>query len=720
MRSVYLAIYLIIVVGLLLLSIMSLLRQGYKNSTSRIFAGFSVLVAIWILSNYIGNDVDVPQQFAIIANYLVFSACFGATILFMQLIIRLVDTPRLRMIARGTLVPLWLICIIGATPFVVAGIKPQGNVYAVEFGPLIGLYTAGLFFIFGVMLYGIIYGLRHSKGIRRRQLLSVSFGLAMSLPLILLMSFLIPLLTGKFSATEFGITPLVILVISLYYGVIKYSLFDIRLTIIRISTYALSLTTLAAIYYVAVYLASAALLGRNTGLSVGASPIDIAIALLMAFAFQPIKHFFDRITNRIFYRDNYNSDDFFAKLNRTLALTTDLRDLLERAANEIGQTLKSEQAFFFANTADGHYLSAGTLHHRQLPKTDAEQLEAAEDGSHKTIVASLLDEHDPIYRLMLSHRLEVVLPLVRLDQVVGFLCLGYHLTSGYTSRDLKVLATMSDSLAIAIQNALAVEEIRRLNATLQQRINNATTELRLSNARLRRLDKSKDEFVSLASHQLRTPLTGVKGYISMVLDGDAGDITDAQRQLLSEAFVGAERMVRLIGDFLNVSRLQTGNFTIERRPIDLSKLVAQELDSLQAGAMARGLKFNYHHTDNFPNVEVDEEKMRQVVMNFADNAIYYSPANNTIDVSLNVEGNTAVFKVIDNGIGVPKSEQPELFNKFFRATNARKHRPDGTGVGLYLAKKIITAHGGHVIFESTENKGSTFGFRLPIKHLPSY
>jgi len=513
-----------------------------------------------------------------------------------------------------------------------------------------------------------------------------------------------------------ALVPISLLIMSIAIGlaIVRYQFFDIKLAVIRTFAYILSLTTLSLVYYYLAYIISVVFFNGNTSSSVSFSPINITLALLLAFIFQPVKRFFDKVTNRVFYKDSYNSDDFFARLNRSLTLTTDLRGLLERAAYEIGHTLKSEQAFFFINTDDGHYVSAGTSGHKQLPKSDVVQMGKFYKESQGLIVASLLDTSSPIRRLMLSHRIELILPLVQDDKIVGYLCLGNHLTSGYTSRDIKALNTISNELVIAIQNALSVQEVRELNATLQQRVANATKELRASNVMLRRLDKVKDEFVSIASHQLRTPLTSVKGYISMVLDGDAGEISNSQRHLLDEAFISSERMVHLINDFLNVSRLQTGKFTIDRHPIDLSKIVEQEIDSLQPSAIARNLKYVYHPPKNFPILDIDEGKIRQVVMNFADNSLYYSHENTKINVNLSVEGNEVLFTVKDTGIGVPLSEQAQLFGKFYRASNAKKQRPDGTGVGLFLAKKVIDAHGGQVVFESVEGKGSTFGFRLPI------
>jgi signal transduction histidine kinase len=214
----------------------------------------------------------------------------------------------------------------------------------------------------------------------------------------------------------------------------------------------------------------------------------------------------------------------------------------------------------------------------------------------------------------------------------------------------------------------------------------------------------------MASHQLRTPLTSVKGYISMVLEGDAGKVSHMQREMLGQAFFSSQRMVYLIADLLNVSRLKTGKFIIEPTPVDLSEVVAQELSQLEETAASRSVSLAYDKPKNFPALMLDETKTRQVIMNFVDNAIYYTPPKGHINVQLSDNKSTIELRVTDDGIGVPKSEQPHLFTKFYRAGNARKARPDGTGLGLFMAKKVIVAQGGSLIFESTEGKGSSFGF----------
>jgi len=514
-----------------------------------------------------------------------------------------------------------------------------------------------------------------------------------------------------------GIGPILVLPVALvfFYVIIRHSLFDVRLAVVRGVAYSLILATLIGAYFGSAFLIS--VMVQQTFLNSTQLIISFALALLVSVIFQPIKHFFDRLTNRLFYRTIYNTDEFYSRLNQKLSTPSDLRELLEQASDEIGKTMQAEQSFFFVWYGNTH-MTAGSKHHERLAADDIAILDRhVKEIGDSTIITTLVSETSRIARMLSKHKIEITLPLMINGNVLGYVFLGDRRSGNYSHRDIRVLETVADTLLIAIQNALSVQEVKELNETLQQRIDEATKELRESNDQLQRLDEAKDEFVSMASHQLRTPLTSVKGYISMVLEGDAGKISDAQHHLLSEAFTSSERMVHLINDFLNVSRLQTGKFMIDRRLIDLAHVTDQEVSGLMTTAKAHDLKLRYHKPTHFPSLYIDEGKIRQVIMNFIDNAIYYSSERSTITVGLEVVDGSIILTVHNEGMGVPKEEQSHLFTKFFRATNARRQRPDGTGVGLFLAKKVITEHGGSMVFESEPNKGATFGFRLPIKKL---
>ncbi len=683
-------------------------------------AGWSVGLAIFLGA----TSVHTAQIAATI--YYISAATIGLGILYFSLATaygeKLIDW-------RGER---WLIGILVALPFLAISalfiFLPELYFNSINLGTpnTISLNTTGyaVFVWYFLIYYGaatavLLFSAFKSPRSARPRLWALVAGYTIGGSIGMAFNLILPAI-GNYNWIWVGPIGLFIFVPMMYAAIVKLGLFDIRRATARASAYLLTLASLLVIYYVLLQYVSS-ILFKDVPSQLSA--VNATVALILAITFQPIKRFFDKVTNFVFYREGYSSSEFFARMTRRLSKIADLETLLNYSINEISQTLKASFGAFLVYRQDNQPFYVSTAEQRHtIPGRDIKTLEDYfTDSRREVVIVSMLDTGDPatraVARLLISHRIALVLPLFQDNKVIGYLFLGDHLSSQYTNTDIKALQTIADELTIAIENALSVQEVRDLNNTLQQRIDNATRELRLSNMQLQKLDEAKDEFISMASHQLRTPLTTVKGYISMVLEGDAGKVSPTQKRLLGEAFASSERMVRLIGDFLNVSRLQTGKFIIEKQPTNLAKVVGEEIDGLAPNAAARKLKFRYRKPARFPLLNLDETKIRQVVMNFSDNAIYYSKEGGLIEISLKVDRGDVVFKVTDHGIGVPAEQQAQLFQKFFRATNARQQRPDGTGVGLFLAKRVIDGHDGKIIFESTENKGSTFGFRLPIAKL---
>ena len=613
--------------------------------------------------------------------------------------------------------------VLSLSSFVVTAVKTRtDSETVVGYDPVYGMaytvFVAWIVILITVFLYVLFRNTKHESKQAKKQMTIIRWGMSIVVVLALVTNLILPNVLQTSSSSQLIPIMSLIYVGALTLAIVKHGLFDIKLAAVRSAAYILVIITLTVIYYVIAYLASLTFFKDVSTSALSLSPINFLIALALAFILQPIRRFFDRITNDVFYRDNYKTDEFFAELSQLLTSTTDLHGLLERASAHLATTFKAEQALFFVyyTKITEHHASAGTRGRAKLSLQEANTLrEFIIRTNEKIFLTDLLDDQEVSLRRMLtSHKVALVMPLRHGESVVGYVMLGDHLSGSYSGRDLNVLLAISNELVIAIQNTLSLHEVKELNSTLQQRINVATKELRSSNAQLKHLDEVKDEFMSMASHQLRTPLTSVKGYISMVLEGDAGNVSLQQQKLLMEAFKSSERMVGLINDFLNVSRLQTGKFIIEKKLFDLGAVVEQEVSDLQLIARTHGIKLRLNATDHPLPLLADESKVRQVIMNYIDNAIYYSRANGTVVINLEKIGNTAALTVVDTGIGVPKEEQARLFNKFFRAKNARKARPDGTGVGLYLARRVIAAHGGSIIFSSYEGKGSTFGFRMPL------
>ncbi len=707
-----------IAITLFILGLVTLINDR-RNVLNWLFFSFTTCVAVWLISAAVSNDTGNSATVSLHGNYLVFFFSYFTSYALLWFATLITTTAQRARGLRLATIPLIIIGFISASPLVVAGVENHGSVYAVIFGPLVVLYALALI----AMLLGAIIVLARASqqknlaSRKRNQINTLLRSLLIAVPILLVTQFIMPAVTGSFEITNIGILIMILPVISLYISVIRHGLFDIRLVAVRAVAYILSLVVLAVVYYVFAYALSHLLFSDEANTQT-MSPLNVGLALALAFIFQPVKRFFDKFTNFFFFRSSYDTNEFFSRFTKRLSATTDLYDLLHYTVSEISTTLNASYGAFLVYNSEGRMAFVSTdKKYKSLPVEDA----AALDEYVKTHGNGVVLTHDLTYgdkehvrRILKSHKIEVLLPIVQSGTVMGYLYLGESLGSHYSSRDMGTLTTIVDELMIAIQNTLTVEQIKELNAHLEQRIESATKELRRSNAQLQKLDEAKDDFISMASHQLRTPLTSIKGYISMMMEGDVGKITREQQNVLNEAFMSSERMVRLISDFLNVSRLQTGKFVIEKHAVDLSLLVQREIESLRPNAMARNMSFVYKAPKNILPLEVDENKIQQVVMNFLDNALYYSKDDGKITVTLKKASDSVELVVKDSGIGVPESEQVHLFNKFFRATNARRARPDGTGVGLFLAKKVIDAHDGEIIFESVEGKGSSFGFRLPL------
>ena len=520
---------------------------------------------------------------------------------------------------------------------------------------------------------------------------------------------------GDYRYVWVGPVATIIFLFAIMYSIVRYRLMDVKMAVARSVSYMLLLIALAVVYIISAYIISIVVFQRSLTIDSHVNLMNMILAIVLAVTYQPVKRFFDKFTDRVFYYGEYDADTFTREISKILTYTADLQLLTRRVSSYIASSLKAEKVAFCI-PEKGIYGRAG----RRRIAVVEEDIRSIMDYYYKNcsfpevILANQVKDPE-LKKLLDIHRTKIVMPLLYQNQETGILFLGEHKSLGYSSRDIEMLESIAGELAVSIRNSLSLEEINELNKSLQRKIDEATKELRFSNRQLQRLDEAKNEFISMASHQLRTPLTSIKGYLDMMLEGDLGKITPTQRAVLREAFSSSERMVRLINDFLNVSRLQTGKFNIDKQKIDIAQILRDEVALLKVVADQRSVEMNLKINKKVPLIAADSEKIRQVILNMIDNAIYYSDPHKKVIISLKNNNDMIEFTVKDSGIGVSKSEQANLFSKFFRGTNARKKRPDGTGVGLFLARKVILSHDGEMIFESEEGKGSTFGFKLPVR-----
>lgn len=228
------------------------------------------------------------------------------------------------------------------------------------------------------------------------------------------------------------------------------------------------------------------------------------------------------------------------------------------------------------------------------------------------------------------------------------------------------------------------------------------------------IDKAKSEFVSLASHQLRTPLSTINWYTEMLLAGDAGKLNKDQKDYLNEIYKGNQRMVDLVNALLNVSRIELGTIAIESVPTNIVDLCNSVLNELMPQLKNKKLKIIKNFDNKIPDIQLDPKLMRIVFQNLLSNSVKYTPDKGTITVDIKQQGDQVLIVVTDTGMGIPKYQQKNIFTKLFRADNVREKETDGTGLGLYIVKAVIEQFGGNISFKSIEKKGTTFFVNIPL------
>ncbi len=272
-------------------------------------------------------------------------------------------------------------------------------------------------------------------------------------------------------------------------------------------------------------------------------------------------------------------------------------------------------------------------------------------------------------------------------------------------------------LVLVIFGFLLISSVRK-EVAQREKLEELSKKLADANEELKKLDRAKSEFISLASHQLRAPLTIIKGYTSMILEGTMGEISQTVRDALEKTYTSGEQLIKLIASLLDLSRIESGKIRYEFKPTNFVELVKKVLGEFKGNADQEGVTLVFENkAEKLSLLSLDSDKIREAVVNLVDNAIKYTVPATPVAIVLEEKREGFVrFSVRDQGIGIKKEDLKKLFTKFNRTDEARAQDPNGMGIGLYFVKRVIEDHGGRVGVESEGiGKGSTFFVELPIK-----
>jgi len=290
----------------------------------------------------------------------------------------------------------------------------------------------------------------------------------------------------------------------------------------------------------------------------------------------------------------------------------------------------------------------------------------------------------------------VALPLIVKAKVIGILGLGKgQVEEPFARSDVELLSVLASQAAIAIQNARLFSRIKSAYEQLKE------------------LDRMKGEFLSTVSHELRAPLHSISGFMQLLLDEKVEDRA-TQREVLETVARQTERLTRLINDLLDVSRMESGWLDLQKGPVRMHDVVQEIVAEVRPMAEGKPVTVTDHTTPDLPIVLADQERLAQVIRNLTHNAIKFTPPNGRIGISASVSEGTLVVSVQDSGTGIANEAMRHLFERFYQADASDTRRAGGTGLGLYICRQIVTAHGGKIWVESELGKGSTFHFSLPV------
>ncbi len=442
-------------------------------------------------------------------------------------------------------------------------------------------------------------------------------------------------------------------------------------------------------------------------------PAWICLAFLFAISFSPIRYGAEEIIRQLFPYADYNSHHLIKRLNAISYSSLTLERLTTQYFQEFEVNLSVTHLLFLILDKDGNRT---TRFHgfTTIPDLDALQIQELVRATHQkpTLVNHIHPEH--LRHALDAHQVKVVVPLTNNESLLGLLILGEKThNQHYTTKDIKVLGAIAPKLGFAVQNAREYERVSGHNQQLIDNLERTNQKLRDMNERLEHDDKLKDEFIYIATHELKNPVTAMRGYLSLIDEGHYGAMPENLKDPLNQVMSSNQQLITLLNNLLQIARTEATNIPITTKPIAISEVIDQAIHDLHALAEQKGLTITHTCTNPAVTVMAEKERLREIVSNLLSNAIKYSDTG-TIDVSHEIIQDTLVTHVKDQGVGISEKDQKMIFTRFFRVEEEAARGIPGTGLGLFIIKELLERMQGKISFTSELGRGSVFSFSLPL------
>lgn len=529
----------------------------------------------------------------------------------------------------------------------------------------------------------------------------------------------------------------------LFSGAVGYAILRHRFLDIRFALQSIVVHTVLALLISIIFLAGASIFWYFTGsdFKSGVLIVIVSASLLLTLIFGQLISFSQYIARKLFFQSVYDYQKTLKELSTSLSSYLEMPKLVDIIIDVLMKTMRlSRVAVLINDFQNKHYKIQKTIGFDEYngislvkdnflttylevhPQTIA--LDELKSLIEETPDLNEKDRLGQLYDHMIHIEAALIIPVVNTKRVISLLVLGNKLSGDpYSVQDIDLLHTIASQASIAIENARLYKEVADLNQNLQIKVEGATAELQKKNLDLERayqdlkvLDKLKDDFVSVVSHELRTPMTAIRSYVWMALKRSDIPLSEKLQKYLSRTLISTERLINLVNDMLNVSRLEAGRIELHPQAFSIWSLINDVLIDIVPKAKEKEIEINVSKFP-VPSVYADSNKVREVLLNLIGNALKFTPENGIIDINFSVNGPLIVTSIKDSGVGLSRDDIPRLFQRFGRLDNSyvAAATSGGTGLGLYISKSLIKLMGGE-IWATSEGMGtgSTFSFTLPI------
>ncbi|KKR21147.1 MAG: Signal transduction histidine kinase [Parcubacteria group bacterium GW2011_GWE2_39_37] len=511
----------------------------------------------------------------------------------------------------------------------------------------------------------------------------------------------------------------ILYIVSVAYAILKHRLMGIRTIASKVYTYILASTFVFIVFYSIVSIEEKYLSGIFSSISL---TINVLVAVLFSNAFIFILEKIQKSSDQIFFKgrtpqkilkelslrlsSSINIDKLMSILSHEFKkiLATEDIDVFLFQKDTVSKSGKEKYAFVSILNNKGKIVSSNIISETVLNNKAA----LVRDEAEKRGEAKLVEQLDKL-------KAKIVAPLIMRDKVIGLILLGGKISDdAYTQEDIEFLEIISSQAAVAIENARLYKEVDDFSKTLQQKVDEQTQELKDKAEHMKKLMEMRSEFLDITSHQLRTPVSVIKGVLSMMQEGSIPE--NKKAEFLNAAMDKSIKLGEIINDILRASEMDSDKFTMNVRAVDLNEILEKIKSDKMKTSLVRNVVLTFNFTkEPLPPVMTDEKYIEQAIVNLINNAFQYTPEG-TITVTTSADKDFVTIRVADTGIGIPDKDRKKMFQKFGRAENAKEAFTDGSGLGLFIIKQIVDANPGSKIeIEKTEvGKGTTFALTLPV------